>query len=733
MEQPNVTQESERPIVIVQVIISRFLRVRTQGCESLDWKAETPIVVIGRGTAMEEEANDWRPFVTGKWTGAAWISEYRSYCEIDPYFIWADLTNFAFFDSDPKLSPVILELNPDLAPSFFEQARNWPWIKIPSLYFEPTKGVESSRFCTAMLSPEALNNLAELSKFVKRFALGLPLATDAEPESGADPESSGSEQLDGKPGPKVVVAVIDDGLAPAHERFRGWHGDVSSSRVRWCWNQDGPDEVPPGKAGFVYGREISKQQIDDAVRRSTHVGLIDEDEVYRRLGYGHCSRYATHGAHVMDLACGEDPREGSDVLPDIVCVQLPRRTTADTSGASLGVHVLNGLRYILSRADRLAEAPPPVVVNLSYGNFAGPHDGSSILEQAIDELIELRQEVARFAVVLPAGNGRLSRCHGRSAELVQDATAEFAWRVLPDDATPSFLEIWAASKDEGVKMAIQVWTPWGNLSPWIDEGRVESWYLGDDPVCTVVNLGHVATGDRKMVLVCVAPTTTFHPTANVAPAGVWQIRVKNAASEPLVVDAWIQRDDTVQGFRPRGRQSCFEDPCYERFDDAGRVVEEDNASYIKRDGTLNAIASGEKTVVVGGYRESDGSVAIYSSGGDDTGRVRPPDALAVSERSPARPGVLAAGARSGGAKLALTGTSVAAPQVTRMIAEWMLAGEYPEPRVADQARIEDPGPEGKPKEPAPGDRAPKPPPKRGGGGRLKSRLDQEHESNPSGA
>jgi hypothetical protein len=127
---------------------------------------------------------------------------------------------------------------------------------------------------------------------------------------------------------------------------------------------------------------------------------------------------------------------------------------------------------------------------------------------------------------------------------------------------------------------------------------------------------------------------------------------------------------------------------------------------------LSSYAYAKGVLVVGGYRRSDGEPAVYSSSGrhglvrkdadgnsvevpdvagvseespaltgSPSGRVaaRPtkdaggnplygPDMAAVSEESPVLPGVLAAGTYSGSVAI-LSGTSVAAPQVTRALAD----------------------------------------------------------------
>jgi hypothetical protein len=177
-----------------------------------------------------------------------------------------------------------------------------------------------------------------------------------------------------------------------------------------------------------------------------------------------------------------------------------------------------------------------------------------------------------------------------------------------------------------------------------------------------------------MILVVVAPTVTLTSPSRAAPSGTWLVRVTNNGSALVEnVDAWIQRDDFTQELP--GRQSRFGDRNYVRLDTAGREIETDEGhpeSYVKRTGTISGIATGKLTHVVGGYRRRDGKEVRYSGRGlgassEAGGSHRIPKYLAVSDDSIACPGVLAAGARSGSV-IAMSGTSVAAPQATRLIA-----------------------------------------------------------------
>src|SRR5207237_8947118 len=137
--------------------------------------------------------------------------------------------------------------------------------------------------------------------------------------------------------------------------------------------------------------KMTGRDIDYLLNQSTHAGLGDEDEVYRKAGQKLAGRRAAHGTHVMDIACGLDPQDATATSPYLIGVQLPKWVTEETSGALLTPLVTAAIDYILNRADLIAAdentGPIPAVINLSYGTIAGPHDGTGALEAAIDQRI----------------------------------------------------------------------------------------------------------------------------------------------------------------------------------------------------------------------------------------------------------------------------------------------------------------------------------------------------------
>jgi hypothetical protein len=427
---------------------------------------------------------------------------------------------------------------------------------------------------------------------------------------------------------------------------------------------------------------------------------------------------------VLDLAAGAKP--GAAPKWPIVCVQLPIATTADTSGATLAVKVIDGIWYILLRSLEVARLPLPVVINLSYGIFAGPHDGTSHLECAIDAIVELWQGAfgVDVQVVMPAGNGHLSRIHARieqhDLQAADDCCIELPWRILPDDRTPSYVEVWLPHRPSKSPSPVElsVVTPDGVESCIVGrDSCVGARLISENGVLCQVSYEYACppTG-RGVFLIALNPTAVLEQGEDatpVAPFGIWRLKLRDVSLKPdEYVNAWIQRDDTPYGYPTVGRQSYFDDPAYRRFDTGGREIEvDDESSVVKRKGALNAIATGERTVVIGGVLRRELRPAKYSAGGpveQQFGSTRPhrsgPEALSISDDSVVLEGTLAAGTRSGSV-VAMNGTSVAAPLIARWIAEQLAAGQKGDRSAVERLASQDTLPQ-------------RPPVERGGAGRI---------------
>jgi Subtilase family len=511
----------------------------------------------------------------------------------------------------------------------------------------------------------------------------------------------------------VAIGIIDDGIAFAHERFGNNSGE---SRVMAIWLQDIAraettiDTKGRADQGITFGRRLGSKQINALLAKHK-----SDADIYREVGatdfgkntYNPLARRATHGTHVLDLAAGSDPKLSSEILRPILAVQLPSVATLDTSGVTMGSYVLQAVRQIMLWAEKLGP-DVPLVINFSFGFSAGPKDGTHPLELALNELISYRNKRASTCLVLPAGNNYRTRTTAKMT-LARGEPLTLDWVILPDDPTPNFLEIWldgppdpetlspievTLTPPEGLPSnAIRL--PDGTVSKlMLDEDGDRKQRAADDEIGnTIASIAYDIVVSwpkpdlmqkRSRIFVAVNQTATKEGRVDCAPAGRWQLTLVNATTQDDVkAHLYIQRDTTPFGYRRPGRQSFFDHPdAYERDNDTGNYDGLAECCPITHNETLSALATlpvgknaklppdiDGRIFVVGAVEASERFVpARYSSiGPSSTGERKGPDCSAVAEEGRAHWGVLAAGTFSGSI-VQLNGTSVAAPQLVRLIA-----------------------------------------------------------------
>ncbi|MFC1543866.1 S8 family serine peptidase, partial [Gemmatimonadota bacterium] len=246
-------------------------------------------------------------------------------------------------------------------------------------------GSQAGNIVTARVPLSQLSELASLGGVDRIQAATLQYVTmdSVLIETGADVVQSSY----GYTGTGVTVGVLDTGIDYTHADFIHSTG---TSRVLSLWDQtvNDPTRYP---TGFSYGTEWLKTDIDDEID-GTPAGVITQYD------------YNGHGTHVAGIAAGNGLATGSytGMAPDANLVIV--------KGGDAGFYdtdVVNGVNYIFGKAGALAQ---PCVVNLSLGGHSGPHDGTSLYEQALDGLVGPGQ-----IIVAAAGNEGSDHIHHRTS------------------------------------------------------------------------------------------------------------------------------------------------------------------------------------------------------------------------------------------------------------------------------------------------------------------------------
>lgn len=180
-------------------------------------------------------------------------------------------------------------------------------------------------------------------------------------------------------GKGVIIGIIDWGFDYTHPVF--YDTTMTNYRVLSAWDQN--KNAGPGPAKYGFGTEyVGKADL-----------LAAGDDTLYVFGPG------SHGTHTSGIAGGGGALtkfRGMAPEADLVFVSLKR------DDASF-IAAINYIKDVASAAGK------PWVINMSFGNHSGPHDGSTLRNRAMDSLV-----VSGGVLVASAGNNGGNRFHLQS-------------------------------------------------------------------------------------------------------------------------------------------------------------------------------------------------------------------------------------------------------------------------------------------------------------------------------
>ena len=215
-------------------------------------------------------------------------------------------------------------------------------------------------------------------------------------------------------GKGVLVAVVDSGIDYFHEVFRKEDG---TTRILELWDQT---------QNRIYTEGEINRALEEGSREAARNIVSSVDA-------------SGHGTAVAGIAAG-DSRVG--IYRGIACesdLLVVKLGTVRPEGFPRTTELMRAVNYAVSFA---AERFLPLVINISFGNTYGSHDGTSLLETFLDDI----GNYGRTTILVGAGNEGASSGH-TSGALQMRRTENVEFTVSPYESSFS-IQLWKSYSDQ---------------------------------------------------------------------------------------------------------------------------------------------------------------------------------------------------------------------------------------------------------------------------------------------
>jgi subtilisin family serine protease len=408
----------------------------------------------------------------------------------------------------------------------------------------------------------------------------------------------------------VIVAIIDSGIDYAHPDFRNPNG---TTRILELWDQTIQGSPPPGYAiGTLYTREQINQALEqpDTAARLSIVPSVDT---------------SGHGTHVAGIAAGNGRasngrNRGVASQSELLIVKL---------GASLGesfprtTQLMQGIDFCVSRAITYNR---PLVINISFGNNYGAHNGSSLLESYISDMANRW----KLNIVIGTGNEGTAGNHAsgilrnppiQQREIIELAVGQYEFTFN--------LQIWKNFFDQ---FEIVITSPGGTrVGPIPERLGTQQFRIGPTEIYLYYGEPLPYNSQQEIYI-------EFIPVNDYVESGIWSIELVPINIVVGNYDMWL----------PSG----------------GVLTPETGFLRPNEQTTLTIPSTAARAITVGAYNAYNDSLAFFSGRGYPRGGgAVKPDLVA--------PGVNINSTAPGGGYAVRSGTSMATPFVTGSVAIFM--------------------------------------------------------------
>lgn len=501
-----------------------------------------------------------------------------------------------------------------------------PWFKVLVQFTGNIEELEEKGFETRTVAGDIASGRLTLDKLDEIVALDSVVKIESSRPMISElnvsvPEIRANLVHTGPPGFRgsgVIIGIIDTGIDFTHKSFLKPDG---TSRILALWDQhlrtQGSETKP---TGYNYGVEYTKTNIDMAL------STADPSSVVRHKDYDPHG----HGTHVAGIAAGDGSVAGNNkppftyvgVAPEAAIIVVANRVREKAIGDS--ANTLDAVKYVF---DKGASLKKPVVINLSQGDNLGPHDGTSLLERGIDNLLGGPGK----SLVKSAGNAANDDIHV-SGTLSAGGSEMVQFVVPASDTLPDTIDIWYSGQD---RFGINITVPGGNESAVVNPGTTKTLNLPNGNSAFIDSvLNDPNNHDNRMYI---------HLSKGALPAieqGTWAFTLHGTTVMNGRFDAWIER---------------------------GVIIPRFVGSHLNNDRTISVPGTSNEVISAASYITSGagvGDISTFSSRGPTRDGRQKPEIAAPGQS------ITSAKAEGSGNDQyrSLGGTSMAAPHIAGTIA-----------------------------------------------------------------
>ncbi|MBE5938885.1 MAG: peptidase S8 [Lachnospiraceae bacterium] len=402
-------------------------------------------------------------------------------------------------------------------------------------------------------------------------------------------------------GEGILVAVIDSSVDFTHPAFLD---SENRTRIIEIYDEDSETVLTEVEINNI----LQGENVSDGIR-SKAVRFRD---------------VSGHGTAVAGICCGNfaDDKNNNIGMATKARILVIKLGTQQEKDFPRTTELMEAIDYAIKKAEQLNM---PMVINLSFGNSYGSHDGTGLLETFIDAVATQGKTV----IAIGSGNEGASGGHFEG-DVTEGGEVEVELFIGIYESSID-VQLWKSYTDI---FEIEVIGPSGASSGSINEEQQTGRFLIDGTQVMVY------FGEPGPYSVYQEIFFDFTPVNEFLTEGAWTIKITGIEVENGRFDMWLPVSGGLNGY------SGFANPT--------------------PDTSLTTPSATTKVISVGAYDSFTNSYADFSGRGYTrmTRQIKP-DVVA--------PGVDILTANSGGGLIKRTGTSMAAPFVTgaaAILMEW---------------------------------------------------------------